>query len=54
VFELFHPFKGSINWEQNFKVGLQEVGWGMDWIILAQDRDRCRAIVNAVMNRRVP
>jgi len=41
-------------WEDNIKMNLQEVGCsGMDWIDLAQDRDRWRVIVNAVMNLRV-
>jgi hypothetical protein len=42
-------------WEDNIKMGLQEVGCvGMDWINLAQDRDSWRALVNAAMNIRVP
>jgi hypothetical protein len=41
-------------WEDNIKMDFQEVGWGMDWIELAQDRDRWQAVVNAVMNLRVP
>jgi hypothetical protein len=42
-------------WGDNIKMDLREIGWGgMDWINLAQDRDRWRAVVNAVMNLRVP
>jgi hypothetical protein len=41
-------------WVDNIKMDLREIGWdGMDWIDLAQDRDRWRALVNAVMNLRV-
>ena len=42
-------------WEDNIKMDLQEVGCGgMDWIKLAQDRDRWQAVVNVVMNLCVP
>jgi hypothetical protein len=44
-----------LRWEDNIKREIQEVGcWGMNWIDLAQDRDRWRALVNAVMNLPVP
>ena len=42
-------------WEDNIKMDLQEVRCGgIDWIDLTQDSDRCQALVNLVMNLRVP
>ena len=44
-----------LRWEDNIKMGLQEVGGGYgDWMELAQDRERWRALVSMVMNFRVP
>ena len=50
------PFgRPRCRWEDNIKVDLQEVGCGgTDWIELAEDRNTWRALVNAVMNLRVP
>jgi hypothetical protein len=42
-------------WVDNIKMDLREIGWdGMDWIDLDQDRDQWRALLNTVMNLRVP
>jgi hypothetical protein len=42
-------------WVDNIKIDLREIGWdGVDWIDLAQDSDQWRALVNTVMNLRVP
>jgi hypothetical protein len=41
-------------WEDNIKMDLHEVAWGVDWIDIARDRDRWRAVLNAVMNVRFP
>jgi hypothetical protein len=42
-------------WEDNIRMDLREIGWGgMNWIDMAQDRDQWRALVNTVMNLRVP
>jgi hypothetical protein len=44
------PFGRSRRWEDNIKMNIQELGCrGMDWIALAQDRDKWRAFVNALM-----
>ena len=50
------PFgRTRLRWENNVKMDLQEVGCGgMDWIELAQDRDRWRVLVSTVMNLGVP
>jgi hypothetical protein len=41
-------------WEDNIKMNLQKMGWGMDSIQLVQDMDRWRVVVNTVMNLRGP
>jgi hypothetical protein len=42
-------------WVDNIRMDLGEVGWGdVDWICVAQDRNRWRALVNSVLNLRVP
>jgi hypothetical protein len=42
-------------WVDNIKIDLGEIGWdGVDWVDLAQDRDQWRALVNTVLNLRVP
>ena len=49
------PGSPRSRWKDNIKMDLQEIGCGgVDWIELAQDRDRWRALVKAVMNLGVP
>jgi len=49
------PGRRGRRWVDNIRMDLQEVGYGyMDWIGLAQDRDRSWTLVSAVMNLRVP
>jgi hypothetical protein len=49
------PFtRPRCRWEDGIRMDLREIGWGsVDWIQLAQDRDRWRAVVNTVINLRV-
>jgi hypothetical protein len=49
-----HLRRSRCRWEDTIKIYLQEVGLGVDWIYLAQDRHRWQAVVNAVMNLCVP
>jgi hypothetical protein len=47
--------KSRRRWQDNIKMDLTEIGWeGVDWIHLAEDRDRWWAVVNTVMNLQVP
>ena len=41
-------------WEDNIRMNLHDVAWGMNWFFLAQEWDRWRAVVNVVMNLWVP
>jgi hypothetical protein len=42
-------------WEDNIRTDLREIGWEVvDWMYLAQGTDQCRAVVNTVMNHRIP
>jgi hypothetical protein len=42
-------------WEDDIKVDVEKIGWkGAEWMNLAEDRDKCRAVVNTAMNVRVP
>jgi hypothetical protein len=55
AFRLVHQGRPRRRWVYNIRMDLQEVGCGhVDWIGLAQDRDRWLTLVNAVMNLRVP
>jgi hypothetical protein len=50
-----HSERHRRRWEDSIRIDLKEIRWkSVDWIRLAQDRDQWRALVNMVMNLRVP
>jgi hypothetical protein len=52
---ILHSYRRENLKSHNIKMDLREIGWdAMDWIDLARDRDQWRALVNAVVNLRVP
>jgi hypothetical protein len=52
---VFKILDSSVGWVDNIKMDLREIGWdGVNWIDLAQDREQWRALVNTVMNLRIP
>jgi hypothetical protein len=52
---LWESQKERYRWVNNILKNLRELGWtGVDWIDMAQDRDQWRALVNTVLNLRVP
>jgi len=55
-FEGKRPLGGpNSRWEHSDRMDLRKIVWdGVDWVHLAQDRDRWRAVVNTVMNLRIP
>ena len=48
------PEGPNVRWEDNMKLDLQDIEWGLDWTDLAQDRDKWLAIVNTIKNLQFP